>query len=485
MKRLLDCVEQPTQAERHVGDHAIHEEPGRAAHAARQPALDVLTNALQIDVVVHLRGVERHVEPELPGVARQVFHLEMILVREQPLVHFPELALRARAFRSLGGCKGMRMDVLEREVPIREAHALVEPLEQQLDRGSRLLAVRALEVAVLHDGDRRVVRPQRVVRRVHRHGELKMMVVLIHGGGIVAFLMLELVIDQRRRDLGGFEVGRVLPFAQRRMVGPFIFFDHIGPVDFPAGIPKTVDVRPHPHIGLSTVTYLFAGEIMHRDSLGFEQPIHPAEVNWMTAGRGITHSERFEKARAHGDFVHGIQSWVALPDGDEETDPAFTHYGSNDLPVFEDGAVRTRLIAGEVFGVRCGVKTHSPMFYTHSEMNGGARTKLTTEYSERAAYVVEGAIELAGHTYGPGQMLVFTKGADVVLNAIVPSTVMTLGGEPLGPRFIDWNFVSSSKDRIEQAKADWRAGRIKLPDLDSGEFIPLPGSPPPPPTPPL
>jgi redox-sensitive bicupin YhaK (pirin superfamily) len=298
--------------------------------------------------------------------------------------------------------------------------------------------------------------------------------------------MLDLVIDQRRRNLGGFEVGRVLPYAPRRMVGPFIFFDHIGPVDFPAGIPQSVDVRPHPHIGLSTVTYLFDGEIMHRDSLGFEQPIHPAEVNWMTAGRGITHSERFEKARAQGDHVHGIQSWVALPDGDEESAPSFTHYGSDALPVFEDGrGVRTRLLAGEAFGAKCAVKTHSPMFYAHWTLDTGARAQLPGEYSERAAYIVSGSAEVAGRNFGSGQMLVFTKGADAVLKATLPSTVMVLGGESVGQRFIDWNFVSSSKDRIEQAKADWRAGRMKLPDLDAGEFIPLPETPPPPPTSPL
>jgi redox-sensitive bicupin YhaK (pirin superfamily) len=297
--------------------------------------------------------------------------------------------------------------------------------------------------------------------------------------------MLDLVIDQRRRDLGGFEVGRVLPVAHRRMVGPFIFFDHIGPVNFPPGIPKSVDVRPHPHIGLSTVTYLFDGEIMHRDSLGFEQPIHPAEVNWMTAGGGITHSERFEKARAHGDFVHGIQSWVALPDGQEEIAPAFTHYGSADMPVFEEGAVRTRLLAGEAFGAKSGVRTHSPLFYMHWELASGARATLPGQYAERAAYVVAGSVEVGGQTYGVGQMLVFTKGTEAVVKASAPATVMALGGEPLGPRFIDWNFVSSSQERIEQAKADWRAGRMKLPDLDSGEFIPLPGTPPPPPTPPL
>ena len=292
--------------------------------------------------------------------------------------------------------------------------------------------------------------------------------------------MLELVIDQRRRDLGGFEVGRVLPYAPRRMVGPFIFFDHLGPVDFQPGIPKTVDVRPHPHIGLSTVTYLFDGQIMHRDSLGFEQPIQPAEVNWMTAGRGITHSERFEKARAQGDRVHGIQSWVALPLEHEETDPAFTHYDSADLPVFEEGGVQTRLLAGEAFGVRASVKTHSPLFYAHSELTKGAQAVLPAQYSERAAYVVSGSVIVDSCEYGAGQMLVFTKGTDAAVKAYTNATVMLLGGEPVGPRFIEWNFVASSQERIEQAKSDWRAGRMKLPDLDHDEFIPLPANPPPP-----
>lgn len=296
---------------------------------------------------------------------------------------------------------------------------------------------------------------------------------------------LDLVISQRRRDLGGFEVGRVLPYPQRRMVGPFIFFDHLGPETFPAGIAKSVDVRPHPHIGLSTVTYLFDGEIMHRDSVGSEMSIRPGEVNWMVAGRGITHSERFEKARAQGDTVHGIQSWVALPGGDEETDPDFAHYGRNDLPTFEDGGVWTRLLAGEAFGVKSPVKTHSPLFYLHWTLAAGAAAQLPDTYSERAAYVISGRVEAAGQGFGPGQMLVFTRGADAVLKATVPAVVMALGGESVGERYIDWNFVSSSQDRIAQAKADWRAGRLKLPDFDNAEFIPLPVNPPPPPTPPM
>jgi redox-sensitive bicupin YhaK (pirin superfamily) len=281
------------------------------------------------------------------------------------------------------------------------------------------------------------------------------------------------VIDQRRRDLGGFEVGRVLPFTRRHMVGPFIFFDHIGPVDFAPGIPRSVDVRPHPHIGLATVTYLFAGEIMHRDSVGVQQAIQPNEVNWMIAGRGITHSERFEKARAQGGPMHGIQAWVALPDEHEETEPAFGHFGCEDLPVHEDGGVRTRLLAGEAFGLSSRVVTHSPLFYAHWELQPGARVVLPANYPERALYVASGEVEVHGRRFGAGRMLVFDPGEDSSLIAVQAATLMALGGEPVGERFIEWNFVSSSRERIEQAKADWRAGRMKLPDFDNQEFIPL------------
>jgi redox-sensitive bicupin YhaK (pirin superfamily) len=291
--------------------------------------------------------------------------------------------------------------------------------------------------------------------------------------------MIELVIDQRRKDLGGFEVGRVLPFAQRRMVGPFVFFDHIGPVDFPPGISKKVDVRPHPHIGLSTVTYLFDGEIMHRDSVGSEQAIRPGEVNWMTAGRGITHSERFEKARRDGDTMHGIQAWVALPEADEETAPEFAHHGTADLPTYEVDGLWARLVAGKAFGAEAKVKTHSPLFYVHWILQPGAQAQLDPEYSERAAYVAVGSVEVEGRTFHAGQMLTFSPGTPVLFIGVTLATVMLLGGEPLGERFIEWNFVSSHKERIEQAKADWRAGRMKLPDLDHDEFIPLPGDPPP------
>jgi redox-sensitive bicupin YhaK (pirin superfamily) len=282
--------------------------------------------------------------------------------------------------------------------------------------------------------------------------------------------MIELVIDSRRRDLGGFEVGRVLPFAKHRTVGP---------IDFAPGFPRTVDVRPHPHIGLSTVTYLFDGEITHRDSVGSEVAIVPGEMNWMTAGRGITHSERFDRLRAEGGEMHGIQAWVGLPTGDEEIAPSFTHHGPDDLPTYEGGGMWARLIAGEAFGAKASVKTHSPMFYVHWRLDAGAKAQLPAEYPERAAFVVSGEVEVDGRAFTTGQMLVFAPGEPVLFTATTPAVLMLLGGEPIGERFIEWNFVSSSKDRIEQAKADWRAGRMKLPDLDSGEFIPLPPDPPP------
>ena len=289
--------------------------------------------------------------------------------------------------------------------------------------------------------------------------------------------MPEIVIDQRRKSLGGFEVGRVLPVAGHRMVGPFVFFDHMGPADFAPGIPADVDVRPHPHIGLSTLTYLFEGEIMHRDSVGSQQPIRPGEVNWMTAGRGITHSERFEKARREGDRMDGIQAWIALPTADEEMDPGFEHYASGVLPVFEEAGARGRLIAGAAYGVASPVAVRSPLFYVHWNLAAGARVALPADVPERALYIAHGSVDCDGRAYSTGQMLVFAPGADAVAWAREASVVIALGGAPVGPRFLDWNFVSSSKERIEQAKADWRAGRMKLPDADDREWIPLPGSP--------
>lgn len=282
------------------------------------------------------------------------------------------------------------------------------------------------------------------------------------------------LIDQRRRQLGNFEVGRVLPHTRRHMVGPFIFFDHLGPVDFPKGLTREADVRPHPHIGLSTVTYLFAGEIMHRDSTGVVQAIRPGEVNWMTAGSGVTHSERFEQARREGAPMHAIQAWVALPNAEEERAPAFAHHSSRDLPLHDDEGVWLRLLAGEAFGLRSAVQTHSPLFYAHVVLEPGARVALPQEYAERAAYLVSGAVSANGQAVAPTQMIVFDGDAHTVLQASASSVLMLLGGEPVGQRFIEWNFVSSSQERIEQAKADWRAGRMKLPDADNAEFIPLP-----------
>jgi len=294
--------------------------------------------------------------------------------------------------------------------------------------------------------------------------------------------MIELVIDQRRKDLGGFEVGRVLPFVQRRAIGPFVFFDHMGPVDLPIGLDRKADVRPHPHIGISTLSYLFAGEITHRDSLGYQQDIRPGEVNWMTAGRGVTHSERFERARREGLYLEGIQAWVALPDGQEEIAPSFEHHAGGDaLPTWRADGVSGRLAAGEALGMKAAVGVHSPLHYLHLDMDLGARFQTPAEHSECAVFIVSGLVEIDdGRPLGSGQMAVLEKGVTSVVRALEPSVVMVLGGEPVGERFIDWNFVSSSKARLEQAKADWRAGRMKLPDMDDQEFIPLPPEPSPP-----
>ncbi|MCB2411027.1 pirin family protein [Hymenobacter lucidus] len=288
--------------------------------------------------------------------------------------------------------------------------------------------------------------------------------------------MLDLVIDARQASIGpGFDVRRILPFRQRRMVGPFIFMDHAGPVDVAPALMPDLDVLPHPHIGLSTVSYLFGGQVTHRDSLGVEQIIRPGEVNWMTAGSGIAHSERFEDPAAlAGGALEMIQTWVALPEADEEGAPSFANYQPHELPIFTDTGVWMRLIAGDAFGLRNDVKTHSPLFYLHAVLQPGARFGLPRGHQERAVYVAKGEVEVGGHRYGPGQMLVFTPGIDPVIVARQASTLMLLGGEPLGERFIWWNFVSSRKERIEQAKADWQAGRILLPPNDNAEFVPLP-----------
>jgi redox-sensitive bicupin YhaK (pirin superfamily) len=295
--------------------------------------------------------------------------------------------------------------------------------------------------------------------------------------------MIEVVINARRRDLGGFEVGRVLPWAKRRMVGPFAFFDHMGPATFPPNVPRRTDVRPHPHIGLSTITYLFAGEIVHRDSIGRHQVIRPGEVNWMTAGRGISHSERFDTMRERGGFIEGIQAWVALPASDEEVEPDFVHFDANPLPVAEIDGAGVRVIAGSAFSLTSPVRTYSPLFYAHVELPAGARTTVESDCSERAAYVARGRVQIDGALHETTQMIVFAKDSQPVITAIEPATIMLLGGESVGPRQLWWNFVSSSSDRIEQAKADWKAGRFALPVGDDAEFIPLPEDPPPPPEP--
>lgn len=287
--------------------------------------------------------------------------------------------------------------------------------------------------------------------------------------------MLDLVIDARPAALApGMEVKRILPFRQRRMVGPFIFMDHAGPVDIQPQSGPSMDVLPHPHIGLSTVSYLFGGQVTHRDSLGVEQVIRPGEVNWMTAGSGIAHSERFEDPAALAGGLEMIQTWVALPERDEEAAPSFANYTKDHLPVYTDGGLWMRLIAGTAYGLSNGVKTHSPLFYGHAELQAGTRFSLPREHAERAVYVVRGTLETGGRRYGAGQMLVFSRGAEPVLQAVEGCTVMLLGGEPVGDRYIWWNFVSSRKERIEQAKADWAAGRILLPPTDNDAFVPLP-----------
>jgi len=288
--------------------------------------------------------------------------------------------------------------------------------------------------------------------------------------------MLDIVIEARNAAISeSMKVKRILPFRFRRMVGPFIFMDHAGPItDLPSN-PSSLDVLPHPHIGLSTVSYLFGGQVTHRDSLGVEQIIRPGEVNWMTAGKGIAHSERFEDPAAlKGGNLEMIQTWVALPEKDEEASPSFNNYTPDLLPVFTDKGVWMRLIAGDAYGLRNEVKTNSPLFYLHVLLEQGATFGLPKEHTERGFYIAKGSVEMSGNFYHAGQMLVFNKGVDPLILAKENTTLMLLGGEPLGERFIWWNFVSSRKERIEQAKEDWKQGRIILPPTDNKEFIPLP-----------
>jgi redox-sensitive bicupin YhaK (pirin superfamily) len=293
-------------------------------------------------------------------------------------------------------------------------------------------------------------------------------------GDIAAADAIETVIVPRARDLGDFEVRRALPSAQRQMVGPFIFFDQFGPVLMKAG--QGMDVRPHPHIGLSTVSWLFDGTIQHKDSLGFDQSIKPGELNWMTAGKGIVHSERsLPEDRLIERKVYGTQSWVALPKHHEETAPGFEHVDRSALPLIEDSKRSVRVIAGSIFGAKSPVRTHSDLFYAEVILQPGAKLPLPTEHVERGIYVVEGEIEVAGDKFEAGRLLVFHPRDPIVINSPQGARFMMLGGEPMdGPRYIWWNFVSSSKDKIEAAKDDWKNARFNIVPGDEKEFIPLP-----------
>lgn len=284
---------------------------------------------------------------------------------------------------------------------------------------------------------------------------------------------LEAVIEPRPRDIGGFEVRRVLPSAERPNVGPFVFFDQLGPAELAPG--SGIDVRPHPHIGLATVTYLFAGTIVHRDSLGSLQSIESGAVNWMTAGRGIVHSERSDaELRKRRQKLYGIQIWVALPKQHEETDPDFTHYSAESLPQIEGEGKTVRIIAGSLFGKASPVKTFSKLFYADAACRPGASLALANEHEERAIYLLEGTVEIAGQPFEPGKLLVFAAGDQITIKAASAARLLLFGGEPLdGPRYLWWNFVSSSPERVEQAKADWK-GRRFAPVPGDAEFIPLP-----------
>lgn len=276
--------------------------------------------------------------------------------------------------------------------------------------------------------------------------------------------MIETVITARDEDIGGFAVRRSLPRAGRRMVGPFTFLDHMGPTDV------ALDVPPHPHIGIATLTYLFEGALIHRDSLGSTQTIIPGEANWMISGRGIAHSERMPPGPHLR--MHGVQAWLALPVAAEEVEPSFTHCSAAALPLVGE---TMRLISGEAYGVRSPAPSYSPHFYVDARLVAGASLPLPPDHEERAAYVVSGSVEVSGTRYVAGQLLVFAPGGSPALTATQASIVMLLGGANIGPRHMWWNFVSSRKERIEQAKADWAAGRIALPPDDRDEFVPLPG----------
>jgi redox-sensitive bicupin YhaK (pirin superfamily) len=285
---------------------------------------------------------------------------------------------------------------------------------------------------------------------------------------------IETLIVPRARDLGGFEVRRALPAPRRQMVGPFIFFDQMGPAEFVTG--QGIDVRPHPHIGLATVTYINAGRIVHRDSVGSLQEINPGDVNWMTAGRGIAHSERArpeDVGKVHP--VGGFQTWVALPKDREEVEASFHHHGKESLPVIGADGATVRIIVGSLYGERAPVSTFSEMFYADVQLEAGASLPVDAEHEERAAYILDGTVEIAGDRFEAGRLLVFRPGDRLAIRAVTRASLMLLGGEPMdGPRHIWWNFVSSSKERIDAAREDWRAGRFDKVFGDEQEFIPLP-----------
>ena len=285
---------------------------------------------------------------------------------------------------------------------------------------------------------------------------------------------IDLIIHPRKRDIGDFEIRRVLPHEKRRMVGPFIFFDHMGPATFSPG--RGMDVRAHPHIGLATVTYLFDGEIHHRDSLGFHQPIHPGDVKWMTAGRGIVHSERTgPETRAAGHTLHGIQTWVALPKDHEETDPAFYHHPAATVPRIERNGGSFHLIAGTAYGETSAVKTFSPIFYLGGSLQADAEFPVTDEYDERSVYVVEGSVTVNGETLEEGQMAVLKPHIFVSVSSESGAKVMLSGDDKMdGDRLIWWNLVASRQDRIDRAKREWKGGKFPKVPGDEEEFIPLP-----------
>ncbi len=291
---------------------------------------------------------------------------------------------------------------------------------------------------------------------------------------------IETVIVPRARDIGEFEVRRALPAAARQMVGPFIFFDEIGPVEFLTG--QGLDVQPHPHIGLATVTYLIEGAFRHRDSTGANQTIRPGEVNWMIAGRGVTHSERTDaEARSGRATLFGVQTWVALPEAAEEAAPAFEHVGRAALPFLEDGGSSVRLVLGSAWGARAPITTFGEMFYADVALAPFAAVPLPDDQEDRGAYVLSGEVEAAGHVFAAGRMMVFRPGDRLSLRAgPAGARLILLGGETMpGPRYIWWNFVASSRERIEEAKRDWiysrhESGRFPLPAGDDEEFVPLP-----------